>query len=323
MDIRNSFMEIVKEVVENEKEFTMSPRELIGYFNCVKRTKGNNGRIDSYLEDNNIETSPDYKGGYMDGSIVLRHKEKATSKTESDPIQRINILPSANKPPITITRDAKLRDATTLMLMHNFGQLPVMSNPRTVAGFISWESIGSAVSNDVNSPDVKDYLIQDVTILQYDTPLLTAIETVIDNEFVLVQKNDKTLSGIVTLADISSQFIILTKPFLLLEQIENLIRLLLDRKFLIEDLQAFAREGVTIESIDDLSFGEYILLIEKPDNWEKLKLKIDRASFIKQLNIIREIRNDIMHFDPEGITFEQKEDLKNMAKFLTDLNRFY
>ncbi|MCI5207515.1 MAG: CBS domain-containing protein [Candidatus Electrothrix sp. ATG2] len=323
MEIRDEFKEIIKEIVENEKEFKMSPRVFLGYFNCIKRTKGNTGRIDTFLESQNVETSPDYKSTYIDGEIVLKHKEKATSKTESDPIQRINILPSANKAPVTITRDSKLQDATTLMLMNNYSQLPVMSNPRSVAGLVTWESIGSAMTNGVRSLDVKDYLVTDFTILKYDTPLLEAIKTVIEKEFALVQKKDKTLSGIVTIADISGQFLILTEPFLLLEQIENLIRLLLDRKFLIEELQDFAKEGQDVESIDDLTFGEYIRLMENPKNWEKLKITIDRSAFIKELDTIRQIRNDIMHFDPEGITAEQKDSLKNMAKFLSRLKKYY
>ncbi len=37
---------------------------------------------------------------------------------------------------------------------------------------------------------------------------------------------------------------------------------------------------------------------------------------------IRLIRNDIMHFDAEGISQEQRDDLNNMANFLTELIKF-
>lgn len=325
MNIREDFKEIVKEIQENDKEFKMSPRDFLAYFECRKRTIGNTGRIDNFLVANKIETKPNYKNTYIDGEITLKHKPRATSKTESDPIQRINILPSANKQPLTIPRDAKLKDAITKMMMNNYSQLPVMSNPRTVTGFITWESIGTALANGVNSEDVKDYLVTDVEILPYDKPLLEAIKTIIEKEVVLVQKKDKTFSGIVTLADISSQFLVVTEPFLLLEQIENLVRLLLDNKFLIEDIQEFCvseDEDCKIESIDDLTFGQYIRLIEKPENWTKLDLSIERSTFIKQLDTVREIRNDIMHFDPEGITTEQKEVLTNMARFLMEIKKY-
>lgn len=325
MNIREEFKGIIKEIQDNNKEFNITTRDFLSYFHCEKRTKGNKGRIDSFLEANNLETVPNYTNVWIDGELILKHKAKAKSKFSSDPIQRISILPSANKPPVTITRDAKLNDAITLMMMHNYSQLPVMSNPRSVAGFITWETIGYGITNGNNSQDVKDFLDTNVTVLELDTPLLVAIKTVIEKEIVLVQKKDKTLSGIVTIADISSQFLVLTEPFLLLEQIENLIRLLLDEKFLVDNIKSFCLdEGLTnnIEFIDDLTFGQYIRLIEKPANWEKLNLKIDRSSFVKQLDLIREIRNDIMHFDPEGITNEQKQALINMAKFLTELNKY-
>lgn len=326
MNIREDFNEIIKEIHESGKEFTISAKDFLGYFHYEKRTKGNRGRIDYFLDSNNLETVPNYNNVWIYGNLTLKHKPKAQSKTKSDPIQRISILPSANRPPITIPRDAKLSDAITLLMMHNFSQLPVLSNPKSVAGIITWETIGYGITNGKTSTEVKDYLMGSVpTILEYDTPLLDAIKTVIQKEFVLVQKKDKTITGIVTIADISSEFLTLTEPFLLLEQIENLIRLILDGKFLISDLKTFCKneESETeIEFIDDLTFGEYIRLIENESNWKKLNLKIERVPFIKQLNIIREIRNDIMHFDPEGISIEQKQNLINMANFLTEIVKY-
>ena len=326
MQIREDFKEIISEIQENNKEFKMSPRDFLAYFHCSKRTKGNTGRIDNFLESKRIETIPNYINVWIDGELTLKHKPKAKSKTEPDPIQRISILPSANRVPVTTTRDAKLTDAITKMMMHNYTQLPVLSNPKSIVGFITWESIGCAITNGVTSELVKDYINFEHTILEYDTPLLKAIKTVIEKEYVIVQKKDKSFSGIITLADVSSQFLTLTEPFLLLEEIENLIRLLLDDKFLVQELIDFCKnenDNKSIETIDDLTFGQYIRLVEKPENWEKLKLKIERVTFIKQLNVVREIRNDIMHFDPEGITSEQKQALINMAKFLTDIRKFH
>ena len=43
MNVREDFLEIVKEIQENrDKEFEMSPRDFLSYFHCEKRTKGNN-----------------------------------------------------------------------------------------------------------------------------------------------------------------------------------------------------------------------------------------------------------------------------------------
>jgi predicted transcriptional regulator len=323
MDVRQDFLEIIKEIQENrDKEFNMSPREFLSYFHCEKRTKGNTARIDNFLNSKNLETEPHYSSVWIDGTVKLKHKARARSKSDRDPILRISILPSANKPPITINRDAKLSEAITLMMMHNFSQLPVMSNPKTVAGLITWEKIGNGITNGISSNEVKDFLKTHVVKLELDTPLLEAIRTVIKEEIVIVLKKDKSLSGIVTITDISSQFFTLTEPFLLLEKIENLIRLLLDEKFLLEDLVSVCFDGEKAEFIDDLNFGQYIRLIEKETNWQKLNLSIERVPFIKQLDKIRNIRNDIMHFDSEGITIEQREDLNNMANFLYELIKY-
>jgi len=209
--------------------------------------------------------------------------------------------------------------------MHSYSQLPVMSGTRNVVGYVSWETIGCALTNSCKSESIKDYMNSDVTLLNYETPLMEAIDVIIDNEFVLVYKNDKTISGIVTIADISSQFISVTEPFLLLEQIENHIRQILNNKFLIEDLKDFCKIDEfqrDIEFIDDLNFGDYIRIIGNPDNWDKLNLSIERSHFIKQLDKIRQIRNDVMHFDPEGITKEQRQDLIKMARFLMEIRKY-
>ncbi|MBL7066502.1 MAG: CBS domain-containing protein [Candidatus Marinimicrobia bacterium] len=322
---KHELEEIVTAIKENEEEFKMTSRDLIHLFDCEKRTKGNQALINKYLDDNKLETCPDYRSAWIDSEIILRHKKKAKSKNEIDPIQRIKILPAANKEPVTIKKDAELKEAVTLMMMNNFSQLPVLNGPRNIVGVITWETIGIGITNGLISSKISDYISPEITILDYDTPLLEAISTVIQKEFVVVQKSDRSICGIVTVADISEQFLTLTEPFLLLEQIENHIRQILDGKFLIEELKNLCPSDITdreVEHIDDLNFGDYIRLIEKPDNWERLKLTIDRTHFIKQLDKVRKIRNDIMHFDPEGITQIQREDLIKMSKFLTEIRKY-
>ena len=323
--INDKFAEIVKEIKENEKEFKISPRELLSSFNCVKRTKWNLVRIDQFLKDNQLITEPDYTNSWIDGEITLKHKKKARSKKDIDPIQRIKLLTAANRPPIYVQKEARLKEAITLMMMHNYSQLPVMNGVRNVHGVITWETIGYGITNGSQSEFVKDYLNKEFEILDYELPLLDAVKKIIEKEFALVKKTDNTISGIVTIADISSQFMNVTEPFLLLEQIENHIRLLLDGKFLLEEMKEFSNgdgDDREIEYIDDLTFGNYIRIIEKSENWEKLNLSVDRGHFIKQLDKVREIRNDIMHFDPEGITNEQRTDLLKMAKFLMELRKY-
>ncbi|WP_339869382.1 CBS domain-containing protein [uncultured Algoriphagus sp.] len=323
--MRKEFLQIVEEITTNDKEILLTPRKLLGYFHLEKRTKGNISRVSKFLNDKRLETIPDFTSVWIDSQITLKHKKKAKSSKNVDPIQRIKLLDASNKALITVNRDSKLKEAITLMMLHNYSQLPVMNGPKSVVGYISWETIGYGLSNGCKSEDVRDFMLTDFVILDYETPLLEAISIIIKKEFIIVQKQDRSVCGIITIADISAQFLTVSEPFILLEQIENHLRQILDGKFLIQELKDFCRVleiDREIENIDNLNFGDYIRILEKPDHWERFKLTIDRVHFIKQLDKVREIRNDIMHFDPEGITDVQRDDLYKMAKFLKEIRKF-
>ena len=164
---------------------------------------------------------------------------------------------------------------------------------------------------------------ENVKTLSPDTPILTAIRAIHKHDFIIVVNKCKELLGIITTTDISSQFLELEEPFLLLEQIENQIRQLIDEKFLLEDIKKLCEETSSpkkIRTIEDLTFGDYIYLIENPERWSKLKLKsVDRVVFIEKLKEIKNIRNDIMHLEPAGITSSQHTQLKKMSDYLTSL----
>lgn len=243
-------------------------------------------------------------------------QKKATSNVKEDPIQRLSTLKAADQPLTTVTTNTTLQEATTIMLLNDYSQLPVMSNQRNVLGYISWKTIGPSLANGINTATVKDYVNKDVEILPLDTPLLEAAKIVYKKEFILVRNQDKTLSGIVTTADLSSQFLVTTEPFLLLEQIENHIRKILDGKIPVEELKRFQCDDSprVIETIDDLNFGEYLLLMES--HWDSLNLKAHKKTLIKELDVIREIRNDVMHFSPDGIDENQRRKLALMASYL-------
>lgn len=322
---KEHLLSIVAEIQEHDKQFKITPRNLLEAFGFSKRTKWNVVRIDTFLEEHKLETDPNYTDTWVDADITLRHKKKAKSRKDNDPIQRVMLLPAANKPPVSVQKEASVSEAMTLMMMHNYSQLPVMNGQRHVFGVITWETIGYGITNGIESSKVIDFVKKDVAIVGYDAPILDAVQRIIKHDFALVQKSDNTISGIVTIADISTQFINFTEPFLLLEQIENHIRQLLDGRFLVEELRDICnstdRDRV-IEYIDDLTFGEYVSIVENPDNWEKLQLSIERSHFIKYLDKVRKIRNDVMHFDPEGITAEQREDLLKMSNFLMELRKY-
>jgi hypothetical protein len=139
---------------------------------------------------------------------------------------------------------------------------------------------------------------------------------------VLVRDETRKLTGIVTTADLSLQFAQLGEPFLLLGQIENHVRNLMADKYTTAELAAVrdpADANREIEDVSDLTLGEYVRLLENPKRWETLALKIDRKAFVEELKHICRIRNDVMHFDPDGPSPEDLTTLRKCAHFLNDL----
>lgn len=314
---------LIEQIKKDKKDKEITPRQLFNSLGYERRTPGNCYWVDKYLQENNLEIEPHYNDVWIDNKIRLKHKAVATSKVQIDPIKKLVVLEAATRTPEVVKRDAKLNEATTIMQLHNYSQLPVISGSmRDLCGYISWETIGAAITNGIKSDLVKDYINPLVKTLSLETPILKAIYTVHKHEFVVVINKSREVCGIVTTTDISSQFLAITEPFLLLEQIENHIRLLLTDKYLLEDLHAAIGEevdGLKINSIDDLTFGQYLRLIEDNTKWDKLDINCDKKLFIKSLHEVREIRNDIMHFEPAGITSEQYSLLRKVSEFLNKI----
>ncbi len=60
-----------------------------------------------------------------------------------DPTFRIGSLPAANRKLVVVDQHDSLTKAITLILQHDFSQLPVMQGEREVKGVVTWKSIGS------------------------------------------------------------------------------------------------------------------------------------------------------------------------------------
>jgi len=190
-----------------------------------------------------------------------------------------------------------------------------------VKGSISWRSIASRLVVGERCEHVRDCMGPHREV-DYDSSLLNVIDTIVADEYVLVRGRDKAVTGIVTTSDLGGQFRQLGEPFILIGEIENYVRRILHHKFSMEELadsKAPGDDERKIESVWDLTFGEYARLIEKPERWEKLGLRIDRKVFIDRLDAVRQIRNDVMHFSPDGIASSDLTTLQQFAKLLRKL----
>jgi len=310
--------------VENgAKPELITVRELLLWFGAQRRGYWITDDIRACLTEVNLITRPDFQWAYIDEPIefVKRKRGKASKDERPDPTNRIGQLASANRAPIAVTRDDTVERAVTLMLANDFSQLPVMTGDRNVDGVISWRSLGSKLALKQECERVRDCMVPHREIYS-DESLLSAIAPIVENEYVLVRDARNQISGIVTTSDLSVQFKQLGEPFLLIGEFENHIRRVLQGKFTAAQLEGAkdpGDEGRQIRGVADLTMGECKRLMENPKSWGKLKLAVDRKEFIERLEKVKTIRNDIMHFDPDGITDDDMDYLRGSARFLQKL----
>jgi len=322
----------------------ITARKLLSWYGFARRGTNKVAKIRRDLRKLGVKTDPDFDSVWMDVPLKLlttRDEKPEAGKTKDKPLgdgasvapkgeaaevapsHRISRLKAANTKPVSIKPNDNLETAVTLMMQHDFSQLPVMTSDRDVKGLVSWRSIGNRLAMGKDCKTAKDCMEQHHEV-SGTVSMFEVIRLLTQHECVLVRDGTNVVSGIVTAADISEQFRTLSEPFLLLGDIENSVRNLIERSFSVDDLKA-ARDpadiGRKVESVTDLGFGEYVRLLENPENWKKLKSSLDRIVFIKSLGEVRIIRNDVMHFDPDGISDEQLAKLRQFSNFLDRVQR--
>lgn len=214
-------------------------------------------------------------------------------------------LACADKVPEQIVPTASVEEALTRMAFLDYSQLVVTTGARDIKGIISYKSVAQAYLHG-NPKVVADCLDKSAPIVELNEPLLRVVERFQDHTAVLVIRPDKTLAGIVTPADIAAEFGAMAAPFLLIGQIEEQLRWLVQKN--LPDLAAALAmvgasfEGGPSQSVSDLTMGELHRILDNDQNWTKVGIKFDRAEFCKELNAVREVRNAVMHFRdlPDG-----------------------
>jgi predicted transcriptional regulator len=296
-------------------------RDLLWMFGVSRRGYGAVRRIRSQLEACGLETDPDFEYAYIGSFVSFIRAGSRKDALSPQETFRIGQLESANTKPVWIKPDNLLSEAVTIMMRHDYSQLPVMTTDRDLKGVVSWKTIGSKLALRQPCEFVRDCLEQP-RVVGLEDSLFSAIRHISDFDYVLVRAQDRTICGIVTATDFSEQFRQLGEPFLLIAEIENGIRKIIHGKFTAVELSEVKNPSDTersVTAVDHLTFGEYVRLLENEERWKKIDLALDRVEFVKSLRQIKNIRNDIMHFDPEGLDKEDLKILRDFAKFINRL----
>jgi CBS domain-containing protein len=245
--------------------------------------------------------------------------DSATTFLIADPTHRVGQLNLARKKPISVKPKATISEAITLMMTHDFSQLPVMVSSRNVRGIFSWKSLAQKLTFGKNPVSVSDAM-ENAVIIDANRSLFEAARLVAESDYVLIKTEDDTICGILTSYDLSVTFAERSEPFLLLEQIEKHIRNHIEGKISLTEIRE-VRASLDGESLSPakLSFGDYVRILQAPERWKKVGLLVDQAIFVGKLEEVRNIRNKVMHFNPNGLASEDLNKLREFAGLLRQI----
>lgn len=259
------------------------------------------------------EESPGVESGEIDE--VEESEEEGEDLGPVIPL-RVGNLEASERQPAYLSPDATVEEAMTILALGDCSQIVVRTGSHTVRGIVSYRSIAKAQhSGKVLS--VADCLETDFRKVYLDDPLIDVVNMFQTHDTVLVLKKDQTLSGLVTPSDIASEFGAMAEPFFLIGEIENSLRWLVKRRglnvprLLAETLD----ESVAPVSVDRLTIGEMEHMLQSEEGWGQLGVPYDRKVFCRELEGVRESRNELMHFRG-ALTAGQVEKIRQFLSLL-------
>jgi hypothetical protein len=326
----DAFLADARRRVDGGEAVSVAIRTLIHWVGAERRGTRVLNQVQDALDRHGLVTEPSFSTGWVDNRVALRRASTQSLPVEGDesrvptsrtPTEEVSLtvrnLQSATGGVTSVQRNSSLPLTRAYMLRYDYSQLAVMAGERQLVGAVSWESMALAAIRDPN------FRLADATIparaVELDDDLIELIPVIADKGFVFVIGLDRKLSGIVTTADLSVQFRTLAGPFLVIGEIERRLRLTLSNHFTVAELGEVRDPGDTnrtIDSVNDLTLGETLRMLENPANWDRLNWPVDRAEFINALNDVKAIRNEVMHFSPDPLSSHQEESLTNFVGWL-------
>jgi CBS domain-containing protein len=210
-------------------------------------------------------------------------------------------------PPETVDSMTPIGDVIGIMLDKSYSQIPVLEKGKwigtvtllSVLRKLKNEGEGRSLSERFMGFPAKAFVDENSEFVNPNEDILEYVDWMAKNDFVIVGSHSKLLA-LFTNYDMVHFFKRKTEAFLLLREIETILRFLVVQKFEDNELkQALAefktQDNSKIRSIDELALNDlrqFILM-----NWRVLEcLFLDRERISEQLEKICRFRNQIFHF---------------------------
>ncbi|MEU2620842.1 CBS domain-containing protein [Streptomyces sp. NPDC007157] len=335
---RHTRLKEARESAEAGRPLSLSVQELLAWWGATGRGLVND-QIEAELANHSLITSPEFDKVPLTTTV---HLVKAAEEEVDDvPLTgspatitvsagasdeqesretglTVGTLPSALGGVISVKPTATFEEVITLMMLHDFSQLPVLAGPHNLRGSVSWKSIARARHADPGAH--LSQAIVDARDVRYDHDLIDVLPTLAEHDFILVRDQRNAIAGIVTAADVAQAYGDLAGHFLLIGEMDRRLRQVIAGAFTLPEVTKLCdAEGERITSFGDMTVGDYQRVLENPELWEQLGWPLDRKVFIARLEEIRKIRNNVMHFNSsDPLPKADVDKIRNLNKLLRE-----
>lgn len=324
-----------------DQPLNITIRNLLEAWGATRRGSTIVDQIETDLADKGLTATPPITTGSIDTTVtllrtgaepgpdqpLLTDENVPDEEVELAPLTyRISHLASANGGVVSVSLDDTLQRAITKMVYHDFSQLPVLDEHGRLCGAVTWESIGKARMSGMPLT-LADVVVQSPLDLHGQAELLPWIPQIQQHGYAFVRNDQHAVTGIVTAADLTSQFGIRVEPFVLLEELEQRLRRLLNR--------ALGAARITLEAVhsqlrphrrnrvrgaDDLTLGEYRFVLAPQDHWVALEWDADQDLVLESLRECADFRNRLMHFSPDPLPDSELAPVRGLLEVLRSLD---
>ncbi|MGW3625693.1 CBS domain-containing protein [Streptomyces sp. NPDC000880] len=306
----------------------LAARDLIGLWGWSRRTVGVTELVDAELAARELTVEPHFNSVRLDDLVTVSAATDDTEDTdevsEQDPSLsshqssslgtqsrkaavekdlgwRIGTLPFA-RDVTTIAVDGDLGLAYFHMVESDFSQLPVVDRNGRVRGVVTWQSIARAKLTG-RGHSIAEVTDRDAPTAREHEELFSRIQDLRQHGFLVIVDAEHVVTGVLTASDIADQLKLRIEPFTLLEEVELRLRRTLNR-FDQDDLPT--RTKNILAKNGQITLGEYRSVFEEPNLWKQLNWPFDQQSFLERLDVVKEFRNSVAHWDVDAPEAERE-----------------
>lgn len=233
------------------------------------------------------------------------------------------LKPIGNSTVECVTPDDLISTALTKMRMYNYSILPVVQNPKNLTqlkGVLTADEVLAKMllGFDINAK-VSSVMNHHPHQAKETDSVFNRYGSILKFGYVLVMDHTNSrITGVITQYDLGYELRKMTEPFLLISEIEKILKRWVS--FICPDLEELknAKDGSDIsreiKNSDDLTLGEICRMYERDEYWNRLCFNVDKSVFIETLRQIVDYRNDIMHFRSSDLSEEDVDSIKSFME---------